>query len=70
MSKYFARPKFVFSLFLSVAVLFAFASRASAQSATTGALTGIVTDPSGGVISGVTVTLTSSTTGQVRTADH
>lgn len=38
-----------------------------AQTPSTGALTGTVTDPSGGVISGATVTLTSAT-GQVRTA--
>ncbi|HEV3482339.1 MAG TPA: carboxypeptidase regulatory-like domain-containing protein [Candidatus Acidoferrales bacterium] len=67
MSKSFLRPKFVFTLLLCLAVLFACASRVSAQSSTTGALTGVVTDPSGGVISGATVTLTSTTTGQVRT---
>jgi hypothetical protein len=56
------------SLFLCLAVTFACTSPAWGQSATTGGLTGVVTDPSGGVISGATVTLTSSTTGQVRTA--
>jgi hypothetical protein len=38
-----------------------------AQSATTGALTGTVTDPSGAVISGATVTATDISTGQSRT---
>ena len=48
--------------------LFACTSPVWAQSATTGALTGVVTDPSGGVISGATVTLTNTGTGQSRTA--
>lgn len=39
-----------------------------AQSATTSALTGTVTDPSGAVITGATVTLTNVGTGQTRTA--
>jgi len=39
-----------------------------AQSPTTGALTGTVTDPSGAVISGATVTTTNINTGQLRTA--
>jgi Carboxypeptidase regulatory-like domain/TonB-dependent Receptor Plug Domain len=43
-------------------------SPVSAQSASTGALAGTVTDPSGGVIAGATVTATSLATGQVRTA--
>src|SRR5579863_7079512 len=60
--------RFVLSLFLCLAVISACTSPAWAQSATTGALTGVVSDPSGGVISGATVTLTSTTTGQVRTA--
>ena len=38
-----------------------------AQSAGTGALTGVVTDPSGGVIGGATVVLTSADTNQART---
>jgi Carboxypeptidase regulatory-like domain/TonB-dependent Receptor Plug Domain len=63
-----ARPKFVFALFLCLAVLFACVSPALAQSGTTGALTGTVSDPSGAVISGATVTLTSLATGQERTA--
>jgi len=57
-------------LLLAVAaVLFAFsASALMAQSSTTGGLTGTVTDPSGAVISGATVTVTNLGTGQVRTA--
>ncbi len=39
-----------------------------AQSAATGALTGTITDPTGAVVPGVTVTLTSADTNQVRTA--
>ena len=68
MSKHFVSPKFVFSLFFCLTVLLACTSPVWAQSATTGGLTGVVTDPSGGVISGATVTLTSTTTGQSRTA--
>ncbi|MBV9506360.1 MAG: TonB-dependent receptor, partial [Acidobacteriia bacterium] len=51
----------VVCLFLSVVC-------AMAQSAGTGALTGAVTDPSGAAIPNVTVTLTNTETGQVRTA--
>jgi len=68
MGKYFVFPKFVFSLFLCLAVLLVCTSPVWAQSGTTGALTGVVTDPSGGVISGATVTLTNTGTGQTRTA--
>lgn len=39
-----------------------------AQSAQTGALSGLVTDPSNSVLTGVTVTATNRSTGQVRTA--
>lgn len=42
--------------------------RGWAQSSTTGALTGTVTDPSGGVISGASVAASSKATGQERTA--
>jgi Carboxypeptidase regulatory-like domain/TonB dependent receptor/TonB-dependent Receptor Plug Domain len=48
-------------------LMFAGASLVQAQSATTGALTGVITDPSGGVIAGATVTATSLGTGQSRT---
>jgi hypothetical protein len=41
---------------------------ATAQSASTSALTGRVTDPTGAVLPGVTVTATASTTNQARTA--
>ncbi len=68
MSKFVLRPKFVFSLFFCLALLLACTSPARAQSATTGGLTGVVTDPSGGVISGATVTLTNNGTGAIRTA--
>jgi Carboxypeptidase regulatory-like domain len=37
-----------------------------AQSSGTGALTGTVSDPSGAVVAGATVTLTNNNTGQVR----
>src|ERR1051326_7062427 len=40
---------------------------ALAQSAGTGALTGTVSDPSGGAIPGVTVTITNTETNQTRT---
>ncbi len=68
MSKCVARPKFVFSLFFCFAIVFTCSSLVWAQSATTGALTGVVTDPSGGVISAATVTLTNNGTGQTRIA--
>ncbi|MDE3109754.1 MAG: TonB-dependent receptor, partial [Acidobacteriota bacterium] len=56
-----------FSL-LAIAALLAFsASLVRGQSATTGALTGTLTDPSGAVITGATVTLTNLGTGQART---
>lgn len=67
MSKLFVRPQFVFSLFLCLAVLFAYTLPMWAQSATTGALTGTVTDPSGAVVSGASVSATSKAIGQVRT---
>jgi len=38
------------------------------QTAQTGALTGIVTDPTGRVVAGVTLTVTSASTGQARTS--
>lgn len=43
------------------------APRLGAQTANTGALTGTVTDPSGGVIADATVTVTNLATGQTRT---
>src|SRR5271168_775235 len=52
------------ALFLTFAV----ANRVQAQSGSTGALTGTVSDSSGGVIAGATVTVTSLGTGQSRNA--
>src|ERR1700728_6716 len=60
------RSKIVFSLFLCLALLVACTSPVWAQSST-GSLTGTVTDPSGGVVSGATVTATNVGTGQSRT---
>ncbi len=57
-----------FLLLLAVAALLAVhAPLLMAQSSTTGGLTGTVTDPSGAIISGATVTITSLGTGQART---
>ncbi|MGH9716186.1 MAG: carboxypeptidase regulatory-like domain-containing protein [Candidatus Acidiferrales bacterium] len=50
-----------------IAMLCICAAPMLAQTATTGALTGVVTDPSGSVIAGATVTATSTSTGRVRT---
>ncbi len=58
--------KFVFSLFVCLAVLFLCGSPIWAQSGTTGGLTGTVTDPSGGVIVGASITVTNIGTGQAR----
>src|SRR5262245_52594316 len=52
---------------LLINLLIAFTPSLLAQSAGTGALTGTVRDASGGVIPGVTVTLTSADTNQTRT---
>jgi Carboxypeptidase regulatory-like domain/TonB-dependent Receptor Plug Domain len=57
---------FACAFLVCLAVLFLSASPALPQSGTTGALTGTVTDPSGGVIVGATVTATSLATGQER----
>jgi hypothetical protein len=57
----------VSALLVCFVVLFISASSALAQTAGTGALTGTVTDPSGAVISGATVTATNLGTGQTRT---
>jgi len=54
--------------FVLVCGSFAFACRSNAQSSGTGALTGIVTDATGGSLSGANIQLTSQTTGEVRTA--
>jgi len=57
----------VCSIFACFVLLLACAAPSSAQTAETGALTGTVTDPSGAVISGASITLTSTATGQTRT---
>jgi len=59
--------KFAFAVFLCLAVVFACTSPLGAQTAATGALTGTVSDPSGGVIAGASVELTSKATSQSRT---
>jgi len=68
MSNFSVRPQYLLSrVVVCLAVLFACTVPVWAQTSTTGALTGTITDPSGGVISGATVTLTSKATGQERT---
>ncbi len=67
MIKQFAVSKFACVFLVCLAVLFLCVSPTWAQSGTTGALTGTVTDPSGGVIVGATVTATNVGTGQERT---
>jgi hypothetical protein len=64
------RPKHVRFLPLAFALCLSMSAvpLLRAQSAGTGALTGTVSDPSGGVIPNVTVTMTSLDTAQVRTA--
>jgi hypothetical protein len=55
-------------IMLVAAMLFAVSSpQVNAQTANTGALTGTVIDPSGGVIAGATVKVTNIGTGQART---
>ena len=55
------------ALLACLAVFFLCVSVSLAQSGTTGALTGTVTDPSGAIIAGATVTATNIGTGQART---
>jgi hypothetical protein len=66
MAKHLGLSNFACVFLVCLAVLFLCASPALPQSATTGGLTGTVTDPSGGVIAGATVTATSLATGQER----
>ena len=56
------------AVFALSAFLLGFASLMMAQSAGTGALTGTVSDPTGGVVPGALVTLVSTDTNQTRTA--
>jgi hypothetical protein len=59
----------VLSAFLACfVVLFGFVPASFAQTASTGALTGTVSDQSGGVVVGASVTATNNGTGQARTA--
>jgi Carboxypeptidase regulatory-like domain len=58
---------YVCSLFACLTLLLAWTTASFAQTAETGALTGTVTDPSGAVITGATVTITNIGTGQSRT---
>jgi hypothetical protein len=58
----------VFSVFVCVFTLLVCVSMAWGQSSGNGAISGTVTDPSGGAIAGATVTATSHATNQVRTA--
>ena len=64
----FARVCLVDAAQSCLVVMFGFVPASSAQTGSTGALTGTVTDPSGGVVVGATVTVTNLATGQVRTA--
>jgi len=59
--------KFRFLCLLTFSMLLVFSPCLMAQTASTGALQGTVTDSSGAVIPGATVTLTSTATGQART---
>jgi len=68
MRNFFVRSQFVLLAVLCFAVLFVCTVSTWAQSATTGALTGTVTDPTGGVVVGASVAVTSKATGQERTA--
>src|SRR5579862_201231 len=52
---------------ICLVAMFGFVPASIAQDAQTGALSGTVSDPSGGVVAGATVTLTSLSTGQART---
>src|SRR5215469_16310480 len=64
--KRFERLRLAILSITCIVALLVCASSALAQTATTGALTGVVTDTSGAVISGATVTATNVATGQAR----
>lgn len=59
--------RILFVVLLGVTLFAIGAPKLLAQTPSTGALTGTVTDPSGGVIAGAAVTLTNTGTGQART---
>ena len=60
-------PKKLSTSWLAVAISIVFATSLLAQSAGTGALTGVVTDPTGAVVPGVSVMIVSLETNQTRT---
>jgi len=66
MNTRFAGRKLAFSLLAGLAMLLLCVSLAQAQSAGTGAITGTVTDPSGGAVANATVTATNIGTNQSR----
>jgi hypothetical protein len=68
MNTRFSVSGFVSALFLCFVALLLCVLVAGAQTSSTGALTGTITDPSGAVISGATVTITNVGTGQSRDA--
>src|SRR5207302_6285632 len=63
-----ARKRFAGVRVFLCCILFGFTGTLLAQTAATGALKGTVTDPSGSVVPGVTIKVTSNETGQSRTA--
>jgi hypothetical protein len=64
--KYFC-TRFVAPVCLCLALVLSFSVSTQAQSASTGSVVGIITDPSGGVVVGATVTLTDKATTIART---
>jgi len=67
MTSRFSAAKLVCSLLVCLLAVFACASVSLAQTAQTGALSGTITDQSGAVIAGASVTATNTGTGQART---
>src|SRR5215472_14532946 len=53
---------------MCLALLLCFSTLVPAQTAATGALKGVITDPSGGLVPGVTIRVTSNATGVASTA--
>jgi len=66
MNTRFAGRKWVVSILAGFAILLFCASLAHAQTAGTGAITGTITDPSGGAVANATVTVTNTGTNQSR----